>query len=245
MTNGWGAAVAALGRFFIWGKEVLSVKKRKNLGCMIKGTKERGAWAELYFMVLAMSRGLRVSNPYGGFAPYDVGVESTGAILRVQVKCTMYEYQEGSYSMSINVKDGSTGRRRGYARGTVDFFAVYIIPTDDWYILPYEVIGDRDANVFFRPGCKRQKYEKYREAWHLLLEACRAQPVGRLTFTLAATTQPRKLFTTEAQRRGEKQKGNGSDGDSLCVSVVRILLLRAVTAEERSNLCGRGLAGLS
>jgi hypothetical protein len=54
----------------------------------------------------------------------------------------------------------------------VDFFAIYIIPTDDWYIMPYAVVGDRDANVFFKPGMKGQKYEKYREAWHLLVDAC-------------------------------------------------------------------------
>jgi hypothetical protein len=75
--------------------------------------------------------------------------------------------------MSINVKDGSKGRR-GYAPGTVDFFAIYIIPTDDWYILPYELVGDRDANVFFRPGVKGQKYGKYAEAWHLLVNAAKA-----------------------------------------------------------------------
>jgi hypothetical protein len=49
------------------------MKNRKNLGRRIKGTRERGAWAEMYFMVLAMGQGLRVSSPYGGLAPYDVG----------------------------------------------------------------------------------------------------------------------------------------------------------------------------
>jgi hypothetical protein len=146
------------------------MKNRKNLGCLIKGTKERGAWAELYFMVMAMSQGLKVSSPYGGLGPYDVGVENGGPILRVQVKCTLYQCSKGCYCMSINVKDGSRGRR-GYARGTVDFFAIYIIPTDEWYILPYEVVGDRDANLFFRPGVKGQKYDEYREAWALLLKA--------------------------------------------------------------------------
>ena len=68
--------------------------------------------------------------------------------------------------------------RRGYAAGMVDFFAIYIIPTDDWYIIPYAVVGDRDANVFFKPGMKGQKYEKYREAWHLLLDACKGRAEG-------------------------------------------------------------------
>lgn len=156
------------------------MKNRKNLGCLIKGTKERGAWAELYFMVLAMSQGLKVSSPYGGLGPYDVGVEDgTGPILRVQVKCTLYQCSKGCYCMSINVKDGSRGRR-GYAPGTVDFFAVYIIPTDDWYILPYAVVGNRDANVYLRPGFKGQKYGKYREAWDLLLTAAKGGGNGSL-----------------------------------------------------------------
>jgi hypothetical protein len=149
------------------------MKHRKIMGGRIKGTRERGAWAEMYFMVLAMSYGLRVSSPYGGFGPYDVGVENgSGPILRVQVKCTLYQCKGGCYCMSINMKDGFKGRK-GYAPGTVDFFAIYIIPTDDWYILPYAVIGDRDANVYFRPGVKGQKYGAYREAWQLLLEAAK------------------------------------------------------------------------
>jgi PD-(D/E)XK endonuclease len=149
------------------------MKHRKIRGGRIKGTKERGAWAELYFMVLAMSYGLKVSSPYGAFGHYDVGVENgTGPILRVQAKCTLYLCPAGSYCVSINRKHGALGRR-GYAPGMVDFFAIYIIPTDDWYIIPYAVVGDRDTDVYFKPGTKKQKYEKYREAWHLLLDACK------------------------------------------------------------------------
>jgi hypothetical protein len=156
------------------------MKYRKIMGGRIKGTRERGAWAEMYFMVLAMSYGLKVSSPYGGFAPYDVGVDDgSGPILRVQVKCTLYQCSTGSYCMSINQKDGMKGRR-GYAPGTVDFFAIYIIPIDDWYIIPYAVIGDRDANVFFKPGMKNQKYGEYREAWPLLVDAARRRNNGTI-----------------------------------------------------------------
>lgn len=78
------------------------MKHRKIRGCQIKGNTERGAWAELYFMVLAMVYGLKVSSPYGGFGPYEVGVEnSAGPILRVQVKCTMCKHPKGGYSLSI------------------------------------------------------------------------------------------------------------------------------------------------
>jgi hypothetical protein len=147
------------------------MKNRKNLGCRIKGTKERGAWAELYFMVLAMGQGLKVSSPYGGFASYDVGVEDAGPILRVQVKCTMCRHPKGGYSLSIRGP-----RYRGYPKGSVDFFALYVIPTDDWYIIPYAVIGKRYATLHFTPDGARQKYGKYLEAWHLLLNAARTRP---------------------------------------------------------------------
>jgi len=66
------------------------------------------------------------------------------------------------------------------APGTVDSFAIYIIPTDDWYIIPYAVVGERNANVYFRPGMKGQKYEKYREAWHLLVDATKGRAEGLL-----------------------------------------------------------------
>jgi hypothetical protein len=75
------------------------------------------------------------------------------------------------------MKDGFRGRK-GYAPGTVDFFAIYIIPTDDWYIIPYAVVGDRDANVFFKLGMKGQKYSQYRERWDLLVDACRGGAAG-------------------------------------------------------------------
>ncbi|MFZ0199375.1 MAG: group I intron-associated PD-(D/E)XK endonuclease [Candidatus Sulfotelmatobacter sp.] len=112
------------------------MKNRQNLGCRIKDPKERGA-AELYFMALAAGQGLKVSNPYGGFASYDVGVEDAGPILRVQVKCTMSRHAKGGYSLNIRGP-----KYRGYPRGTVDFFALYIIPTDDWYTSPMPSSGE-------------------------------------------------------------------------------------------------------
>lgn len=149
------------------------MKNRKNLGCRIKGTKERGAWAELYFMVLAMGQGLKVSSPYGGFASYDVGVEDAGPILRVQVKCTMCRHAKGGYSLSIRGP-----KYRGYPPGTVDFFGLYIIPTDDWYIIPYAVIGEQNTTLHFMPRSKRQKHGRYQEAWHLLRNAANTPSPG-------------------------------------------------------------------
>lgn len=142
------------------------MKNRRNLGATIKDPRERGAWAELYFMALAAGHGLKISNPYGGFASYDVGVEDSGPILRVQVKCTMCRHPKGGYSLCIRGP-----QYRGYAPGSVDFFAAYLVPTDDWYIFPYAAIGERYATLHFTPDSKREKHRKYKEAWDLLLTA--------------------------------------------------------------------------
>jgi hypothetical protein len=132
-------------------------------GSEIRNCKERGEWAELCFMAKAAGHGLRVSKPYGDSASYDVGVECKRRILRVQVKSTLYQ-RGGRESYSLNVHGP---KRRPYTKGTVDFFAVYLIPQDTWYILPFEKTGG-DFWLYITPGRKRGKWEKYREAWELL-----------------------------------------------------------------------------
>jgi hypothetical protein len=56
----------------------------------------------------------------------------------------------------------------GKYTGAVDFFAILVIPLDDWYIIPYEAI--RGGCVVLTRDSNRGKYAQYREAWHLLRE---------------------------------------------------------------------------
>lgn len=146
----------------------------------VKGCKERGEWAELCFMAKAAGLGMGVSKPLGESLRYDVLVEAGGRILRVQVKSTIYRRRNGEYSLNIM----GPGRKM-YAAGTVDFFAVLLIPVDFWYIIPYEVIGSSNCSLHFTPGARRQKYGEYREAWDLLrrtgltIQACVDEDDGR------------------------------------------------------------------
>ena len=57
--------------------------------------------------------------------------------------------------------------RKAYKEGSVDFFAVYLIPADTWCIISYSALGKK-LTLHFVPGGERQKYAKFREAWHLL-----------------------------------------------------------------------------
>jgi hypothetical protein len=127
--------------------------------------KERGAWAELYFMMMAAGLGMKVSKPYGQVARYDVGVEGQTGVARVQVKSTIYMRRGDCYSLNV-----MGPQREKYAPGTVEFFAVLLIPRDDWYIIPFEAMGRTNSSLHFTPSARRQKYGKYFEAWDLLRE---------------------------------------------------------------------------
>jgi hypothetical protein len=132
---------------------------RKDMGSK-KTCKERGEWAELCFMARAADRGLNVSRPHGDSASYDVGVEQNGRFLRIQVKSTTF-CRKGSYTSNI------TGpKHERYVRGKVDFFAVYLVPVDVWYIIPFDVVeGNLSLNLTPRKG---HKFAQYMEGWNLL-----------------------------------------------------------------------------
>src|ERR1700691_2228702 len=143
-------------------------KASRMAGGKLKDCKERGEWAELYFMMMAAGLGMKVSKPFGDSGRYDVGVEThvhqnQARVQRVQVKSTIYKRRGNCYSLNV-----MGPQRKKYQPGTVDFFAVLLIPIDDWYIIPFEVMGRKNSTLHFTPASKRQKYGHYREAWHLL-----------------------------------------------------------------------------
>jgi hypothetical protein len=139
-------------------------KPDRLAGGKLKDHKARGEWAELYFMMLAAGHDMKVSRPFG-VARYDVGVDSPAHSLRVQVKSTIHSRPGYGFSLKLV----GSGRKK-YDCGAVNFFAILLIPVDEWYIIPFEVIGEKQCSLHFSPRNRGQKYGKYREAWHLLKE---------------------------------------------------------------------------
>jgi hypothetical protein len=142
-------------------------KADRLAGGKLSNCKERGEWAELYFMMMAAGQGMKVSKPFGESGKYDVGVENQKRVLRVQVKSVTYTERSNEYSLNLM---GIDPERQKYPSGTVDFFAILLIPVDVWYIAPSELIIATTRSLHFSPRSKRQKYGEYREAWHLLKE---------------------------------------------------------------------------
>jgi hypothetical protein len=130
--------------------------------------KERGEWVELLFMAWALSKGLKVSKPWGDSGAYDVGIEYKGRLLRVQVKSTSYRLANG-YLCGFKPNQ----RRKRYARRKVDFFAAYIVPEGVWYVIPAAVVlKTKSSDLMLCPVQPMQrdcyKYERYRDAWKQL-----------------------------------------------------------------------------
>jgi PD-(D/E)XK nuclease superfamily protein len=106
--------------------------------------------------------GLVVLHPYGDSLTYDLGIEQSGRLLRVQVKSTTFQRGE-TYELNLT---GPGGRR--YKKGDLDMFAVYVAPVDVWYILPFGVMERRGTSLQLTPGRAAEKYAEYLEAWGLL-----------------------------------------------------------------------------
>jgi len=133
-----------------------------------KTFKERGEWVELLFMAWAVSKGLKVSKPWGDSAPYDVGIEYLGRLIRVQVKSTSYRLGNG-YLCGFRPSQ----RRKPYVRRKVDFFAAYVVPEGVWYVIPASVVlKTKSSDLMLCPVQPMQrncyKYESYRNAWKQL-----------------------------------------------------------------------------
>jgi hypothetical protein len=135
---------------------------KKITGAAPNHFKLRGELVELRFMTCATEHGLRVSKPWGESSRYDFVVETGGRFLRVQVKSTTC--LRGSNYICSTVG----ANQKAYNRAEIDFFAIYIIPVDAWYIVPIAFVRDKKRGLCFTPHNSHSKHAPYKEAWHLL-----------------------------------------------------------------------------
>jgi hypothetical protein len=69
----------------------------------------------------------------------------------------------------VNAWHSFCGQVIPYSPSEIDFFAVYIIPEDTWYIVPLLATRRRTSLLFRRKADPRPGlYDPYREAWPLL-----------------------------------------------------------------------------
>ncbi len=126
-----------------------------------KTYKQRGEWVELLFMTRAAKLGFRVSKPWGDSSRYDVCIEQEGRFKRVQVKCTD-RWTGSAYSCGL-----VAAHQHAYTTKQIDYFAIYLVPDDVWYIFPAKRLIGQTA-VILTPHHEGHQHGRYKEAWDLL-----------------------------------------------------------------------------
>jgi hypothetical protein len=90
-------------------------------------------------------------------------VEDKGQFRRVQVKSTDVARGEDGFICCLK----RTGIQY-YRIEEVDFFAIYVVRKDAWFVLPAKVVLRLKSNIRVAPGNGKQKYSRYEGAWDLL-----------------------------------------------------------------------------
>jgi len=159
---------------------------------IIQDKKLRGEWAESVFMARAAEHGLPASKPWGEMCSYDFIIGKTGRFVSVQVKSTISEFETG-YTCTVR------GGHKAYPPGSFDFLAVYVALEDSWYIIPAKLITGKRAIMLY-PKSPNAKYEKYREAWHLLREAAEVKEEAESCAEEIAAPAARSFSTNAIER---------------------------------------------
>lgn len=139
-------------------------KKMSRILPGLRLPKRQGEWAEAVFLAHAIREGLCVTRPWGDSARYDFIVDCHGQLLRIQVKSTRHQHRRGYSFMN-----SSADFRRLYSAKEVDYLALYVIPSDLWYIVPAQKVGRRHAIcVYPNVVGSRGRFEQFRNGWDLL-----------------------------------------------------------------------------
>ncbi len=136
-------------------------------------SKHKGAMAELQFMLEAAKRGYGVSRPYVDNERYDVVVDATRRLWRVQVKISGARHHRG---FAVRSCWRTSGKHMPYTIEQIDFLAVVVEGTRTrgekiWYVIPVRALGGRLHINVYPYGCRRDgelRFERYKEAWGLM-----------------------------------------------------------------------------
>ena len=138
-------------------------------------TKLRGDIAEQAAVLHALKQGWGVLKPVGDRLPYDLALDVSGTLLRIQVKSAWFDEPSGNYV--VDNRRTKTNRRvmlrDPYQLTDFDFALAYVENLDLFYIFPVEVFISYGSEIHLVEAEKRQRKPRsseYRNAWNLLLE---------------------------------------------------------------------------
>jgi hypothetical protein len=149
-------------------KRVRPMKRVKPGNPGYRTRKRVGELSEAAFVLKAATLGFLVAKPWGDSERYDFILDNGERLWRVQLKCTEVI---NAHAYAVRPTHLLPGKIIAvYTAKEIDVLVVHIVPVDVWYILPVEAFT-KSRHFRFYPDlpCKRKpRWEKYREAWHLL-----------------------------------------------------------------------------
>lgn len=129
-------------------------------------SKDIGELAQAEFIRAALRRGLKVSEPFGDNTKYDFIIDNGSKLLRIQVKSTAtYLEKKDCYQVSTSY---GRDRKSLYTHRDIDFFACYLEPLEQWYLIPVYSINTPTIRIF--QNSDSSKFTPFKEAWELLCQ---------------------------------------------------------------------------
>jgi hypothetical protein len=130
--------------------------------------KRMGELSELDFLRKAMGMGMIVSKPWGDSYRYDFVCDTGGRLWRAQVRSTENRFGARGYQVHASVYVGR--KIVGLTEKDIDVLIGYIVSRDIWYVVPVRAFMPRKNLWFYPDGSKKgAMFEKYREAWWLMM----------------------------------------------------------------------------
>lgn len=131
----------------------------------------QGLYGEMAFPLKCLEHGFSVSKPLDPSSPYDFILDNGKELLKIQVKCTAThkKNKQGLYEIELMKRSGNRYNKvkKAYSDNEVDFFAVYLLDINLWYIIPFQAAKGR-ANLAIRPSYDKSIHNVFKEAWFSL-----------------------------------------------------------------------------
>jgi len=132
-----------------------------------RNTKRTGELSEAAFLLKAETLGFHLAKPWGDSDRYDFILDTGSRLWRVQLKCTEVLRARGYDVQAIYSIYGKG--KVGYTADDIDLLVAHIVPINVWYLLPIEAFTpNKSLRLYPDIVSKNPRWEKYREAWHLL-----------------------------------------------------------------------------
>lgn len=126
-------------------------------------TLQNGYIAEEAFILTCLKKNIEISRPIFNVEAYDFVIRVDKTFYAIQVKKATYDSIKKRYTIHLKRKSSNKKPLRLTDFPSIDYFAVYIMETDEWYIIPVPVIDRLTTHLIITP---KGKYTKYKENWN-------------------------------------------------------------------------------